>query len=216
MVGCARRKRLLLEATQPVSILVACPSPASFRRLRHPVQHDRERRQAGLFRARHEQKPLPIARHRETGAWVRPDAAQREEFLRCPAFHLRTTDATEIKQLINRVKRGELDQGDAQLIEKLLNFLLTIVSLLQRKHTMRGRFIYSRSKETEKARTWSKGGLGLSGGQAREAESFGDGAGRSLSGVRLRKRAFSGKLFTELAPTVCKSVLQGCTTPQFS
>jgi hypothetical protein len=46
-----------------------------------------------------------------------------------------TTDATEIKQLINRVKRGELDQGDALLIEKLLNFLLTIVSLLQRKHT---------------------------------------------------------------------------------
>src|SRR5262245_61251480 len=46
-----------------------------------------------------------------------------------------TTDATEIKQLINPVKRGEFDQGDAQLIEKLLNFVLTIVSLLQRKHT---------------------------------------------------------------------------------
>jgi hypothetical protein len=46
-----------------------------------------------------------------------------------------TTDTTEIKQLINRVKHGELDQGDAQLIEKLLNFLLTIVSLLQRKNT---------------------------------------------------------------------------------
>src|SRR5215813_1208886 len=46
-----------------------------------------------------------------------------------------TTDTTEIKQLINRVKQGELDQGDAQLIEKLLNFLLMIVSLLQRKHT---------------------------------------------------------------------------------
>jgi hypothetical protein len=46
-----------------------------------------------------------------------------------------TTDMTEIKQLINRVKLGELDQGDAQLIEKLLNFLLTIVSLLQRKRS---------------------------------------------------------------------------------
>ena len=45
------------------------------------------------------------------------------------------TDTTEIKQLINRVKQGELDQGDAQLIEKLLNFLLTIASLLERKHT---------------------------------------------------------------------------------
>jgi hypothetical protein len=31
-----------------------------------------------------------------------------------------TTDTAEIKQLINRVKQGELDQGDAQLIEKLL------------------------------------------------------------------------------------------------
>src|SRR5215467_14317910 len=46
-----------------------------------------------------------------------------------------TTDTTEIKQLINRIKQGKLDQGDAQLIEKLLNFLLMIISLLQRKHT---------------------------------------------------------------------------------
>jgi len=46
-----------------------------------------------------------------------------------------TTDTNEIKQLINRVKRGELDQGGALLIEKLLNILLTIVSLLERKHT---------------------------------------------------------------------------------
>ena len=46
-----------------------------------------------------------------------------------------TTDTNEIKQLINRVKQGELDQGDALLIEKLLNFLLTIVSLLERKYT---------------------------------------------------------------------------------
>jgi hypothetical protein len=45
------------------------------------------------------------------------------------------TDTTEIKQLINRVKRGELDQSDVQLIEKLLNILITIVSLLQQKHT---------------------------------------------------------------------------------
>src|SRR5215510_6858248 len=45
-----------------------------------------------------------------------------------------TTDTTEIKQLINRVKQGELDQGEAQLIEKLLNILFAIVSLLERKH----------------------------------------------------------------------------------
>ena len=48
---------------------------------------------------------------------------------------IHSTDTNKIKQLINRVKQGELDQGDAQLIEKLLNILLTIVSLLQRKHT---------------------------------------------------------------------------------
>jgi hypothetical protein len=48
---------------------------------------------------------------------------------------IHSTDTNEIKQLINRVKQGELDQGDAQLIEKLLNFLLTIVSLLERKQT---------------------------------------------------------------------------------
>jgi hypothetical protein len=29
------------------------------------------------------------------------------------------TDTTEIKQLVIRVKQGELDQGDAPLIEKL-------------------------------------------------------------------------------------------------
>jgi hypothetical protein len=47
---------------------------------------------------------------------------------------IHSTDTKEIKQLINRVKQGKLDQGDAQLIEKLLNFLLTLVSFLQRKH----------------------------------------------------------------------------------
>src|SRR5262245_16318777 len=46
-----------------------------------------------------------------------------------------TTDTNEIKHLINRVKQGELDQGDALLIEKLLNILLTIVSLLEQKRT---------------------------------------------------------------------------------
>jgi len=45
-----------------------------------------------------------------------------------------TIDTNEIKQFINRVKRGELDQGDAQLIEKLLNFLLTIISTSTKTH----------------------------------------------------------------------------------
>jgi hypothetical protein len=48
---------------------------------------------------------------------------------------IHSTDTNEIRHLINRVKQGELDQGDAQLIEKLLSILLTIVSLLERKHT---------------------------------------------------------------------------------
>jgi hypothetical protein len=64
-----------------------------------------------------------------------------------------TTDTTEIKQLINRVKQGELDQDDAQLIEKFLNILLTIVSLLQRKHTSirRMKDLLFGMKEKEKA-----------------------------------------------------------------
>jgi hypothetical protein len=48
---------------------------------------------------------------------------------------IHSTDTNEIKHLINRIKQGELDQGDALLIEKLLSILLTIVSLLERKHT---------------------------------------------------------------------------------
>ena len=43
---------------------------------------------------------------------------------------IHTTDTNEIKQFINLVKQGKLDQGDAQLIEKLLNILLAIVSFL--------------------------------------------------------------------------------------
>jgi hypothetical protein len=51
-----------------------------------------------------------------------------------------TIDAAEINQLINRVKQGELDQVDAQLVEKLLNFLnaetrtaLLCLSVLKRR-----------------------------------------------------------------------------------
>jgi len=41
-----------------------------------------------------------------------------------------TTDTTEIKQLINRFKQWKLDQGDAQLIEKLPNIRVRSVSQL--------------------------------------------------------------------------------------
>jgi hypothetical protein len=50
---------------------------------------------------------------------------------------LPTTDTTEIKQLIDRVKQGKLDSGDAQLIEKLLGFLLNLITLLQGNTTMK-------------------------------------------------------------------------------
>jgi len=50
---------------------------------------------------------------------------------------LPTTDTTEIKQLIDRVKQGKLDPGDAQLIEKLLGFLLNLITLLQGNTTMK-------------------------------------------------------------------------------
>jgi hypothetical protein len=36
-----------------------------------------------------------------------------------------STDTTEIKRLINRVKQGELDQGDSQLIVSFLELGLT-------------------------------------------------------------------------------------------
>jgi hypothetical protein len=35
---------------------------SSFLHLRHPIRHNRERRRRGVFRARHKQKPLPVAR----------------------------------------------------------------------------------------------------------------------------------------------------------
>ncbi|MBO0722434.1 MAG: hypothetical protein J2P41_16530 [Blastocatellia bacterium] len=47
------------------------------------------------------------------------------------------TDTTEIKQLINRVKQGELDQGDAQLIEKL-----RVLAAWRRKDTLIIRVIH--------------------------------------------------------------------------
>lgn len=37
-----------------------------------------------------------------------------------------TTDTAEIEQFIERLKQGKLEQQDALLIERLLNFLLTI------------------------------------------------------------------------------------------
>jgi hypothetical protein len=81
-----------------------------------------------------------------------------------------TTDTTEIKQLINRLRQSELDQGDALLIEKLLNFLLTIVSLLQRKHTsirrvkelLFGRKEKKRGKDEAKNRAESRSEAGES------------------------------------------------------
>lgn len=46
-----------------------------------------------------------------------------------------TTDTAQIERLIKRLKEGKLEQQDAQLIEKLLHFVLKIASLLKRKQT---------------------------------------------------------------------------------
>jgi transposase len=48
---------------------------------------------------------------------------------------LPTTDAAQIERLIERFKQGRLELGDAQLIEKLLRLLLTIISLLQGRNS---------------------------------------------------------------------------------
>jgi hypothetical protein len=60
-----------------------------------------------------------------------------------------TTDTTEIKRLINRVKQGELDQSDALMVEKLLNFPPTfpIASRLQLRSRHR-RFLFRRLTTT--------------------------------------------------------------------
>src|SRR6266508_1598568 len=47
-----------------------------------------------------------------------------------------TIDTTVIKQPINHAKHGELDQGDAQSIEKLLNFRVLSVTSLDLSHAL--------------------------------------------------------------------------------
>jgi hypothetical protein len=71
-----------------------------------------------------------------------------------------TTDTTEFKQLINRVKQGELYQGDALLIEKLLNFPLTIVSPSAKTHI---------DSANERAPVWNEGEKA---GQGRNQDGF--------------------------------------------
>jgi len=48
---------------------------------------------------------------------------------------LPTTDTAQIERLIERVKQGRLEPGDAQLIEKLLRLLLKVISFLQGKNS---------------------------------------------------------------------------------
>src|SRR6266540_2906448 len=42
-----------------------------------------------------------------------------------------TTDTAQIERLIERVQQGKLEQGDAQLIGKLLGFLLRLITIVQ-------------------------------------------------------------------------------------
>ena len=88
---------------------------------------------------------------------------------------IHTTDTTEIRQLINRVKQGELDPGDAQLIEKLLNFLITIVSLLPLKHAsirrMKGLLFGMKEKKLGKDEANNRAEESRSGAAARKYKS---------------------------------------------
>ena len=45
-----------------------------------------------------------------------------------------STDSAEIEALITRIKRGQLRDGDAQLLARLLRLLLRLITLLQYKN----------------------------------------------------------------------------------
>src|SRR5215475_10491439 len=45
-----------------------------------------------------------------------------------------STDSVEIEELITRIERGQLRDGDAQLLARLLRLLLRLVTLLQQKN----------------------------------------------------------------------------------
>lgn len=67
-----------------------------------------------------------------------------------------STDSAEIEPLIDRLKRGTLDQQDTQLIERLLRTLLSLIHLLQRKNASISRLkrmIFGPSSDTRAAAT---------------------------------------------------------------
>jgi len=45
-----------------------------------------------------------------------------------------STDSAEIEALITRIERGQLRDGDAQLLARLLRLLLRLITLLQQKN----------------------------------------------------------------------------------
>ena len=45
-----------------------------------------------------------------------------------------STDSAEIEALITRLERGQLRDGDAQLLARLLRLLLRLITLLQHKN----------------------------------------------------------------------------------
>ena len=52
-----------------------------------------------------------------------------------------STDSTEIEALITRIERGQLRDGDAQLLARLLRLLLRLITLLQHKNASLSRLI---------------------------------------------------------------------------
>ncbi|MGH9842884.1 MAG: IS66 family transposase [Blastocatellia bacterium] len=69
-----------------------------------------------------------------------------------------TADTDQIERLLDRVKQGKLEPDDAQLIERLLQTLLTLVSLLQGKNTTIRRLkeLLFGSKERKKSKDQSE------------------------------------------------------------
>lgn len=98
-----------------------------------------------------------------------------------------STDESEIKELIGRLDRGGLREGDAQMLGRLLRLLLSLLSLVQQKNASikrLKRMIFGPGSET---RTADKGRVKEEGGRGRKWESRGRGGFEFRGWVRIRR-----------------------------
>jgi hypothetical protein len=121
-----------------------------------------------------------------------------------------TTNTAQIERLIERLEQGKLEQGDAQLIGKLLNFLLSLITIVQSpKMTLRRlkKLIFDLKKRDSKPQPKARkdeeqshppdceqtGGAGRS-EEPEEPASAGDGEGeKSRAAAPKAKRAGHGR-----------------------